>query len=77
MNLRKVFFERNDFIIISLMIRLFKSSKENKDEHVQRFELSAIRGKLLREKERERKREREREQQIINKIEINTYLFVK
>ena len=63
------------------MIGLIKLSKVNKDEHVHRFELSAIRGELLREKERQRKRERkreikrekkerkrEREQQIINKI---------
>ena len=30
-----------------------------------------------RERERDREREREREQQIINKIEIKTHLFVK
>ena len=30
-----------------------------------------------RKREQERERERDREQQIINKIEIDTYLFVK
>ena len=42
----------------------------NKDENVQRFALSAIRGELL-------ERERERKIQIINEIEIDTHLFVK
>ena len=38
-----------------------------------------IKREIEREKERERERlrEREREQQIINKIEIDTYLLVK
>ena len=58
----RLFFERNDFIIISLMIRLLKLSKVNKDEHVPRFELGAIRGELLRE-ERERKRESAKERE--------------
>ena len=37
--------------------------KENKDENVHRFALSAIRGKLLRETEREREKEIERERE--------------
>ena len=45
----------------------------NKDAH--RFALSGER--LERERKREREWERKREQQIMNKIEIDTYLFVK
>ena len=45
------------------MIRLFKLSKDNKDKHVHRFELSAIRGELLREKERKRENKRERKKE--------------
>ena len=56
---------------------------KNKDENANRFSLS---WQLFREREKEWKKEkerekkerkREREQQIITKIEINTYLFVK
>ena len=54
---------------------MFYNGNQNKEENAQRFALS---GELLeREKEIEREREREKEQQIINKIKIKTYLFVK
>ena len=65
----------------------------NKDENAHRFALSRellerererkkerereIERERDSERERERKREREREHQIINKIKIDTYLFLK
>ena len=50
--------------VVNYILNYIGPFNNNKDENVQRFELSEIRGELLereREKERDRKKERERE----------------